>query len=165
LRPRFCGGSTGQPKLAKTLRTKKASEAHRFLVAASLYWTLDIAPMIPTHRLLQHSCRITLFTRANCSLCTKAKETLSTVWDARPFIFREVDVIAPGEKGWRDLYEFDTPVVRRLLQPWVRELIIVTGPVSLVPKIRLLSISPSSESRGYIIGAILMVFHFGRLLR
>lgn len=81
-------------------------------------------PMIPTHRLLQHSCRITLFTRANCSLCTKAKETLSTVWDARPFIFREVDVIAPGEKGWRDLYEFDTPVVRRLFQPWVRELII-----------------------------------------
>jgi Glutaredoxin-like domain (DUF836) len=68
--------------------------------------------MHPTRRLLQHACRITLFTRANCSLCTNAKTTLSTVWDVRPFIYREVDVMTPEGKIWRDLYEFDTPVVR-----------------------------------------------------
>lgn len=69
--------------------------------------------MHPSCRLLQHACRITLFTRANCSLCTKAKQTLSAVWDVRPFIYREIDVMTPEEKSWRDLYEFDTPVVRQ----------------------------------------------------
>lgn len=67
--------------------------------------------MYPTIRLLQHACRITLFTRANCSLCTKAKQTLSDVWDVRPFEFKEIDVMKPEEKNWRDLYEYDTPVV------------------------------------------------------
>jgi len=61
-------------------------------------------------RLLQ-SCRITLFTRENCSLCTNAKHTLSKVWDARPFVFREVDVMKPDQTMWRDLYEFDAPVI------------------------------------------------------
>ncbi|PMD17458.1 hypothetical protein NA56DRAFT_662101 [Hyaloscypha hepaticicola] len=67
--------------------------------------------MRPSVRLLQHSCRITLFTRANCSLCTKAKQTLSTVWDVRPFEFKEIDIMKPEETKWRDLYEFDTPVI------------------------------------------------------
>ena len=67
--------------------------------------------MFPSARLLQHACRITLFTRPNCSLCTKAKQTLSSVWDVRPFEFKEIDVMRPEEKSWRDLYEFDTPVV------------------------------------------------------
>jgi glutaredoxin len=62
-------------------------------------------------KLLQHACRITLFTRANCSLCTKAKQTLSSVWDVRPFEFKEIDVMKLEEKNWRDLYEYDTPVV------------------------------------------------------
>jgi len=66
--------------------------------------------MHPSIRLL-HQCRITLFTRANCSLCTNAKQTLSTVWDKRPFDYKEIDVMNPGEKKWRDLYEFDTPVI------------------------------------------------------
>ena len=63
-----------------------------------------------TNRLLQ-SCRITLFTRANCGLCSQAKSVLSDVWDQRPFVYKEVDIIAPEAKGWRDLYEFDVPVV------------------------------------------------------
>ncbi|KAN0117416.1 hypothetical protein V8E51_003393 [Hyaloscypha variabilis] len=67
--------------------------------------------MFPTVRLLQHACQITLFTRANCSLCTKAKETLSSVWDVRPFEYKEIDVMKPEGKCWRDLYEFDTPVI------------------------------------------------------
>ena len=67
-----------------------------------------------TARLLQHACRITLFTRENCGLCTQARSVLSNVWDARPFDFREVDIIKSESKKprWRDLYEFDVPVVR-----------------------------------------------------
>lgn len=78
--------------------------------------TIDIlearlSEMQPTARFLQ-ACRITLFTRANCSLCTNAKHTLSAVWDTRPFAYKEIDVMTPEGKVWRDLYEFDTPVVR-----------------------------------------------------
>ena len=62
-------------------------------------------------RFLQQACRITLFTRANCSLCINAKNTLSRVWDTRPFDYKEIDVMTQGAKNWRDIYEFDTPVV------------------------------------------------------
>jgi hypothetical protein len=68
--------------------------------------------MRPSYPLLQHACQITLFTRANCSLCTNAKITLSKIWNARPFTYREIDVMTAEGKNWRDLYEFDTPVVR-----------------------------------------------------
>lgn len=71
--------------------------------------------MHPSTRFLQ-ACRITLFHRANCSLCTNAKQTLSNVWDSRPFIYKEIDVMAPEGKNWKDLYEFDTPVVRIKIQ-------------------------------------------------
>lgn len=68
--------------------------------------------MIPTARLLhQAACRITLFTRQNCQLCVNAKQNLSNVWDQRPFIYKEIDVMTPDGRVWRDLYEFDTPVV------------------------------------------------------
>jgi glutaredoxin len=67
-------------------------------------------------RLLQ-ACRITLFTRVNCSLCTDAKDVLSTVWDARRFAYREVDVMKPDQNEWRNLYEFDTPVVGAISLP------------------------------------------------
>lgn len=40
-----------------------------------------------------------------------AKISLSAVWDARPFVYKEVDVMKPDQTGWRNLYEFDTPVV------------------------------------------------------
>ncbi len=67
--------------------------------------------MRPTIRLLQ-SCRITLFTRKNCGLCTEARSVLSDVWDSRPFVFDEIDIIKSDSKPpWRDLYEFDIPVV------------------------------------------------------
>ena len=62
-------------------------------------------------RLLQHTCRITMFKRDNCSLCDRAKGVLSIVWDRRPFEYRELDLMAPGNKRWKDLYEFDAPVV------------------------------------------------------
>ncbi|KAH8881260.1 hypothetical protein GQ53DRAFT_832601 [Thozetella sp. PMI_491] len=61
-------------------------------------------------RLLQ-ACRITLFTRENCGLCTQARSVLSQVWDARPFAYKEVDIVDPKAKAWRDLYDFDVPVI------------------------------------------------------
>lgn len=69
--------------------------------------------MRATARLLQHASRITLFTRENCGLCTQARSVLSDVWDARPFEYQEVDIIkSDSVPRWRDLYEFDVPVVR-----------------------------------------------------
>lgn len=67
--------------------------------------------MLPTNVLRQYVCRLTLFTRANCGLCDNAKKVLSDVWDRRPFEYDEVDVMAPGQQKWKDVYEFDTPVV------------------------------------------------------
>lgn len=72
--------------------------------------TLLSATMRATGRLLQ-LCRITLFTRENCGLCSQARSVLADVWDKRPFAFVQVDIIKPESKGWRDLYEFDVPVV------------------------------------------------------
>ncbi|OCK80262.1 hypothetical protein K432DRAFT_298058 [Lepidopterella palustris CBS 459.81] len=66
--------------------------------------------MLPSRRLLQHACRITLFTRANCSLCDTAKRVLSHVWEKRPFEYTEVNVMEPGREKWK-IYEFDTPVI------------------------------------------------------
>ncbi|WP_428329706.1 glutaredoxin family protein [Mucilaginibacter sp.] len=71
--------------------------------------------MRPSPTLLQHTARITLFTRANCSLCETAKTVLSNVKKSQEFEYNEINVMEPGQKQWRDLYEFDTPVVR--LQP------------------------------------------------
>ncbi|KAL9119654.1 MAG: hypothetical protein Q9187_003795 [Circinaria calcarea] len=67
--------------------------------------------MRPSQRLLQHTARITLFTRANCSLCETAKAMLRGLEKRRSFEYKEVDVMAEGQKEWRELYEFDTPVV------------------------------------------------------
>lgn len=63
-----------------------------------------------TSRLLQ-CCKITLFTRQNCGLCDSARSVLSEVWDTRPFVFREVDIVKPEAMSWKDLYDFDVPVV------------------------------------------------------
>lgn len=29
----------------------------------------------------------------------------------RPLQYREIDVMEPGQERWKDVYEFDTPVV------------------------------------------------------
>lgn len=69
-----------------------------------------IGAMKPTF-VLRHASRITLFTRANCGLCDNARLVLSKVWDKRPFHYEEVDVMARGHEKWKDVYEFDVPVV------------------------------------------------------
>jgi hypothetical protein len=57
------------------------------------------------------ACRITLFTRANCGLCAQAKDVLGQVAAVRPFALREVDVVRAENRPWRDLYDFDVPVI------------------------------------------------------
>lgn len=66
---------------------------------------------LSTRLFQEFSHRITLFTRPNCSLCDEAKEALARVSSKRTFNFAEVDVMQPAQKKWKDLYEFDTPVV------------------------------------------------------
>ncbi|KAK7419001.1 hypothetical protein QQZ08_011020 [Neonectria magnoliae] len=68
--------------------------------------------MFATRRLLQ-SCRITFFTRDTCGLCGQAKGVLSDVWDKRPFAYKEVNIDAsqPESKAWKNLYDFDVPVI------------------------------------------------------
>lgn len=68
------------------------------------------AAMRPTSRLLD-AVRITLFTRPGCGLCDTAKDVLSGLRARRPFAYREVDIAKEEAKGWRDLYDFDVPVV------------------------------------------------------
>lgn len=67
-----------------------------------------------TARLLQHACKITLFTRPGCSLCDDAKGVLSKVWDQKPFHYSEINVLEDQNQKWKAVYEFDTPVVRKL---------------------------------------------------
>ncbi|KAF2145603.1 uncharacterized protein K452DRAFT_221235 [Aplosporella prunicola CBS 121167] len=66
---------------------------------------------LPSARLLQRVCRITYFMRDNCALCDNARAVLSNVWDKRPFEYTEINVMAPGQQKWKDVYEFDTPVI------------------------------------------------------
>jgi len=62
-----------------------------------------------TSQLLQQ-CRITFFTRHPCSLCDAAKGVVQNVKKERDFVYREINVMAPGQEKWK-VYEFDTPVV------------------------------------------------------
>ena len=67
--------------------------------------------MRSTSRLLQHSSRLTLFTRSNCSLCDTAKTTILELQAKRTFEYGEIDVMAAGQESWKKIYEFDTPIV------------------------------------------------------
>lgn len=67
--------------------------------------------MKPTTRLWQYSARVTLFTRANCSLCETAKRVVTDLQQKREFEYREIDIMREGQEAWKDIYEFDTPVV------------------------------------------------------
>lgn len=64
-------------------------------------------------RVLSQNLRLTLFTRANCGLCDSAKQTMTQVQRRKPghFHYAEVDIMKPENKAWRDVYEFDVPVL------------------------------------------------------
>lgn len=68
--------------------------------------------MRATKTLLQHTAQVTLFSRANCSLCDNARSVIIAVEKKRTFQFNHVDVMAQGQEGWKELYEYDVPVVR-----------------------------------------------------
>jgi glutaredoxin len=55
--------------------------------------------------------RLTLFTRPHCGLCDTAKLTISKLRQRRPFDYTEVDIMTPENKSWKDVYEFDVPVL------------------------------------------------------
>ena len=65
-------------------------------------------------QLLQYTTRITLFTRPDCSLCGSAKSVLQKVAEKRSFDLKEINVMDSNQKKWKDLYEYDTPVVSAL---------------------------------------------------
>jgi hypothetical protein len=46
---------------------------------------------------------------------------LSSVWDVRPFEYKEIDIMKESDeaKSWKDLYEFDTPVVRDYIYVYI----------------------------------------------
>lgn len=65
--------------------------------------------MFPTTALL--AARVTLFTRAGCGLCDTAKHTVVQLNKRRPFDYHELDIMTPENKPWRDVYDFDVPVL------------------------------------------------------
>ncbi|KAK3652615.1 hypothetical protein LTR56_001980 [Elasticomyces elasticus] len=67
--------------------------------------------MRATKALLQSALRLTMFSRPNCSLCDDAKVVVRRVMEHRPAEYKEYDVMNAGNERWKDLYEFDTPVV------------------------------------------------------
>lgn len=66
--------------------------------------------MFPTRALLT-SARLTLFTRAGCGLCDTAKNTVLQLQKRRSFEYVEQDIMDSGNKQWKDVYEFDVPVL------------------------------------------------------
>lgn len=58
-----------------------------------------------------YSARLTLFTRENCSLCDVVKSKIADVQKRRTVEYSEVDVMAPGQKQWKQLYQYETPVL------------------------------------------------------
>jgi hypothetical protein len=67
--------------------------------------------MFPTRVLFSQAVRLTLFTRANCGLCDTAKHNVAKFLARKPVQYSEVDIMEPGNKAWKDVYEFDVPVL------------------------------------------------------
>ncbi|KAE8385039.1 hypothetical protein BDV23DRAFT_165712 [Aspergillus alliaceus] len=67
--------------------------------------------MFPTAARLSQAVRVTLFTRFNCGLCDTAKHTVTQLHKRRPFKYSELDIMVPANKPWKDVYEFDVPVL------------------------------------------------------
>ncbi|KIX08151.1 uncharacterized protein Z518_02807 [Rhinocladiella mackenziei CBS 650.93] len=57
--------------------------------------------------------RLTLFTRANCGLCNVAKARIDEFQKKcpRPINYSEIDIMDSAQQKWRDVYEFDVPVL------------------------------------------------------
>jgi len=58
-----------------------------------------------------YSAKLTLFTRASCSLCDVAKSKIAEVQKKRTVEYDEIDVMAAGQREWKKLYQYETPVL------------------------------------------------------
>ncbi|KAE8325480.1 hypothetical protein BDV39DRAFT_178515 [Aspergillus sergii] len=67
--------------------------------------------MFPTAASLSQAVRVTLFTRVGCGLCDTAKHAVTQLHKRRPFEYSELDIMVPTNKPWKDVYEFDVPVL------------------------------------------------------
>ncbi|KAE8145770.1 hypothetical protein BDV25DRAFT_163900 [Aspergillus avenaceus] len=67
--------------------------------------------MFPTVARLSQAVCVTLFTRAGCGLCDTAKHAVTQLHKRRPFDYSELDIMLPSNKLWKDVYEFDVPVL------------------------------------------------------
>jgi glutaredoxin len=69
--------------------------------------------MRPSRILSMYSAKLTLFTRANCSLCDIAKSKIAEVQKKRTVEYDEIDVMKddPALAKWREMYEYETPVL------------------------------------------------------
>lgn len=67
--------------------------------------------MRPASVLRMYTAHLTLFTHQHCSLCHVAKASLATFLERRPVSHAEIDIFEPEHKQWRDLYEYDVPVL------------------------------------------------------
>ena len=61
--------------------------------------------------LRMYTAQLTLFTRANCGLCDVAKTRLAEVQKKRTVEYSEIDIMADGHQKYRNMYEFDVPVL------------------------------------------------------
>ncbi|OQD74831.1 hypothetical protein PENDEC_c009G03097 [Penicillium decumbens] len=66
--------------------------------------------MLPTRALFSQA-RLTLFTRAGCGMCDTAKHTVVQLNKRRPFEYVEKNIDDAGNKKWKDVYDFDVPVL------------------------------------------------------
>lgn len=55
--------------------------------------------------------RLSLFTRAHCGLCDAAKLAVARARLPGLAHVEMVDIMAPQHAAWRELYEFDVPVL------------------------------------------------------
>ena len=97
------------PSSHDNLKSSKTSEEVQSYLGRSRFALLTA--MKATRMLSMYSARLTLFTRANCSLCDIAKANVAEVRKKRTVDYSEIDVMAVGQTQWKDKYEFDTPVL------------------------------------------------------
>ncbi|KIX94448.1 uncharacterized protein Z520_09834 [Fonsecaea multimorphosa CBS 102226] len=80
--------------------------------------------MRPSPALRLSSIQLTLFTRANCGLCDVAKARIGEFMSSsssnanktkqpapRVVNYTEIDIMDPAQTKWREVYEFDVPVL------------------------------------------------------
>ena len=69
--------------------------------------------------------KVTLFTKAGCTLCDVAKDVLKTTAEDRPHTLEAVDITDPEHAEWWDKYKYDIPVLHVEGKYWAKHRITV----------------------------------------